>query len=101
VISKITINSFASDSNNQERAILTLLPVTHSLASEWLDGLLMLLNQAPITAETNKLIGLVGEYGLKIRFLNVRLDEGGGMGGGGIGEVPGREGVDEVYFYEV
>lgn len=101
---KITINSFvSSDSSSgagdKERAILTLMPITHSSASEWLDGLLMLLNQAPITAETNKLVALVGEYGLKIRLLNVREDGGGNREGGGV--VPGREGVDEEYWFEV
>lgn len=99
---KITINSFTSSSsssdNQKEKAILTLLPATHSTASEWLDGLLMLLNQAPITAETNKLVALVGEYGLKIRLLNVRVEDGQGKGGG---EVPGREGVEEEFWFEV
>ncbi|KAH6670689.1 ELMO/CED-12 family-domain-containing protein [Halenospora varia] len=104
---KITINSFVGAAENKssrgepsERAILTLMPMTHSLASEWLDGLLMLLNQAPITAETNKLVGLVGEYGLKIRLLNVRLDDG-YSGEPGAGVVPSREELDEDYFYEV
>ena len=77
---------------------MTLHPQSHSLASEWLDGLLMLLNQQPITAETNKLIGLVGEYGLKIRLLNVRFDE---VGAVGEPEVPTREGLDEEYYYDV
>jgi engulfment/cell motility protein 1 len=97
---KITINSFVADKETEEpveRAILTLLPPTHSLASEWLDGLLMLLNQAPITAETNKLVGLVSEYGLKIRLLNVRLDDGPVSDG----IVPSREGLDDDYYYEV
>jgi engulfment/cell motility protein 1 len=109
---KITINSFvnaggdnkspSSEQEPAERAILTLMPPTHSLASEWLDGLLMLLNQAPITAETNKLVGLVSEYGLKIRLLNVRLDDGyGGQHQQGAGVVPSREGLDENYYYEV
>ena len=35
----------------------------------------MLLNQAPITADTNKLVDLIAGYGLKIRLLNVRFDE--------------------------
>lgn len=105
---KITINSFSGTPEDRgrangeltERAILTLMPATHSLASEWLDGLLMLLNQAPITAETNKLVGLVGDYGLKIRLLNVRLgDEFAQEAGAGV--VPSREGLDEEYFYEV
>ncbi|EPE36396.1 ARM repeat-containing protein [Glarea lozoyensis ATCC 20868] len=94
---KITINTTVEGG---ERAILTLMPATHSLASEWLDGLLMLLNQTPITAETNRLVGLVGEYGLKIRLLNVRMGEGEGYAEGR-GVVPSREGLDEDYFYEV
>jgi len=105
---KITINSFVGgDSKSQlngepvERAILTLMPPTHSLASEWLDGLLMLLNQAPITAETNKLVGLVSEYGLKIRLLNVRLDDGFSGSPEGAGVVPSREELDDNYYYEV
>jgi engulfment/cell motility protein 1 len=105
---KITINSFdGGDSKSQsngepvERAILTLMPPTHSLASEWLDGLLMLLNQAPITAETNKLVTLVSEYGLKIRLLNVRLDDGYAGPPEGAGVVPDREGLDDDYYYEV
>ncbi|KAF7876924.1 uncharacterized protein EAF02_008144 [Botrytis sinoallii] len=107
---KITINSYVTETKAQqddtdpaEKAILTLMPPTHSLASEWLDGLLMLLNQAAITSETNKLVSLVSEYGLKIRLLNVRLDEGNGYGGPqvGQGKVPSREGLDEDYYYEV
>jgi engulfment and cell motility protein 1 len=100
---KITINSFVGGQGEGggERAILTLMPISHSSASEWLDGLLMLLNQAPITAETNKLVGLVGGYGLKIRLLNVRVEDGGGEEGGANGVVPGREGVDEDYWFEV
>jgi engulfment and cell motility protein 1 len=107
---KITINSFvngpdrhsrSSDEDPIERAILTLSPSTHSLASEWLDGLLMLLNQTPITAETSKLVGLVSDYGLKIRLLNVQF--GGGYVGpqDGTGVVPSREELDEDYYYEV
>ncbi|RDW88166.1 hypothetical protein BP6252_00198 [Coleophoma cylindrospora] len=108
---KITINSFVNPHDDglqishgdepAERAILTLLPPTHSLASEWLDGLLMLLNQAPITAETNKLVGLVSDYGLKIRLLNMRVDDGYAGQSEGAGIVPSREGLDDDYYYEV
>lgn len=101
---KITIYSFvnpadaaAGGGGAKEQPILALWPISHSVASEWLDGMLMILNQAPITAETSKLVNLVGGYGLKIRLLNVRMDEG--HPGGGI--VPSREGLDEDYFYEV
>ncbi|KAH8820386.1 ELMO/CED-12 family protein-like protein [Xylogone sp. PMI_703] len=108
---KITINSFFSVSDSSgsqndgadhiERAILTLMPTSHSVASEWLDGLLMLLNQAPITAETNKLVDLVGQYGLKIRLLNVRLEDGLIGLEEGKGVVPSREGLDDDYYYEI
>ena len=125
---KITIYSFADDVANpsatpsipdsavnatsgstgttepNEQPVLTLYPLNHSLASEWLDGLLMLLSQAPITAETNKLVTLVSEYGLKIRLLNVRLEQmysAPAGRGSGVGVVPSREGLDEDYFYEI
>lgn len=104
---KITIFSYvnpedaAKGSDTKEHAVLTLHPPTNSLASEWLDGLLMLLNQAPITAETNKLVTLVSDYGLKIRLLNVRVDAVYSGPPPGAGVVPSREGVDDDYFYEV
>lgn len=104
---KITIFSYvnpedaARGSDTQEQAVLTLHPLTNSLASEWLDGLLMLLNQAPITAETNKLVTLVSDYGLKIRLLNVRVDAVYSGPPPGAGLVPSREGLDDEYFYEV
>lgn len=60
----------------------------------------MLLNQQPITADTNKLVNLIGGYGLKIRLLNVRFDEESvGVGRGIV--IPGREGVDEAYWYDI
>ncbi|RBQ90653.1 hypothetical protein VDGD_04204 [Verticillium dahliae] len=100
---KITIFRFAdpSDPSAGESAVLALHPVNHSAASEWLDGLLMLLNQAPITAETNKLVGLVSEYGLKIRLLNVRVEAAYAGPPPGAGVVPSRAGLDEDYYYEV
>jgi hypothetical protein len=88
-------------SEPKEQPVLTLFPLNHSVASEWLDGLLMLLNQAPITSETNKLVRLVSEYGLKIRLLNVRLEQMYAGPGHGTGIVPSREGLDEDYFYEI
>ncbi|PGH11810.1 hypothetical protein AJ80_06968 [Polytolypa hystricis UAMH7299] len=86
--------------HSQKEAILLILhPQSHSIASEWLDGLLMLLNQQPITAETNKLINLVSNYGLKIRLLNVRFDDAAFVGDPP--EIPNREGLDEDYYYDV
>ncbi|KAF4968165.1 hypothetical protein FSARC_4441 [Fusarium sarcochroum] len=104
---KITIYSFvnpaeaARGADAKEQPIFTLWPLSHSLASEWLDGLLMLLNQAPITAETNKLVNLVSEYGLKIRLLNVRMDTAFEGPAPGAGVIPSREGLDDDYFFEV
>ena len=83
----------------RESVLLTLHPQSHSVASEWLDGLLMLLNQQPITAETSKLVDMVSSYGLKIRLLNVRFDEGDMMGEAP--PMPSREGLDEDYYYDV
>ncbi|KAI5465885.1 ELMO/CED-12 family-domain-containing protein [Mariannaea sp. PMI_226] len=101
---KITVFSFLDPSkgtDDKEHPILSLWPTSHSLASEWLDGLLMLLNQAPITAETNKLVNMVSEYGLKIRLLNVRMDSAFDTHMPGAGLIPSREGLDDDYFFEV
>ncbi|KAM4054830.1 ELMO/CED-12 family protein [Hirsutella rhossiliensis] len=102
---KITIYSYADGggegAGKRECPILTLWPVSQSLASEWLDGLLMLLSQAPITAETSKLINLVSGYGLKMRLLNVRMDSAFDGPPPGAGVVPSRAGLDEDYFFEV
>jgi len=89
----------ASKATQKEVVLLTLRPQSHSIASEWLDGLLMLLNQQPITAETNKLINLVSNYGLKIRLLNVRFNDP--AFAREPPEVPSREGLDEDYYYDI
>lgn len=92
--------SKSSNTHGQkESVLLTLHPQSHSVASEWLDGLLMLLNQQPITAETSKLVNMVSSYGLKIRLLNVRFDERDMMGEAP--QMPSREGLDEDYYYDV
>lgn len=88
-----------SRSTQKEAILLTLRPSSHSVASEWLDGLLMLLNQQPITAETTKLIDLVSNYGLKIRLLNVRFDDA--TFAVEVPTVPSRDGLDEDYYYDV
>ncbi|EDU51039.1 elmo ced-12 family protein [Pyrenophora tritici-repentis] len=106
---KITIHGYLPSSNHsrqtssgsgagrKESVLLHLHPQSHTLASEWLDGLLMLLNQQPITADTNKLITFIGGYGLKIRLLNVRYEEV------GLEEpvLPSREGLDDEYYYDI
>ena len=57
----------------------------------------MLLNQQPITADTNKLVHFIGGYGLKIRLLNVRFEDV------GLEEpiLPSREGLDDEYYYDI
>ncbi|KAI1340413.1 ELMO/CED-12 family protein [Xylariaceae sp. FL0016] len=104
---KITIFSYIDSDearkggDGKEQPLLTLYPLNHGVASEWLDGLLMLLDQAPITAETNKLINLVGDYGLKIRLLNVRMEATYMGPPEGAGAVPSREGLDDDYYYTI
>lgn len=99
---KITIHGYpagpGSKGNNKEVILLALHPQTHSSASEWLDGLLMLLNQQPITSETSKLVNMVTNYGLKIRLLNVRYTDDYHKSQP---ELPSREDVDEDYYYSL
>jgi engulfment/cell motility protein 1 len=92
-------SSNTTHDQRKESVLLTLYPQSHSVASEWLDGLLMLLDQQPITAETSKLINMVSSYGLKIRLLNVRFDEKDMLGEAP--EIPSREGLDEDYYYDL
>ncbi|KAL6703166.1 hypothetical protein ACN47E_010159 [Coniothyrium glycines] len=89
--------SSGSGSGRKESVLLQLHPYSHTLASEWLDGLLMLLNQQPITADTNKLVRFIGGYGLKIRLLNVRFEDV------GLAEpiLPSREGLDDEFYYDI
>ncbi|KAI6246676.1 Engulfment and cell motility protein 1 [Erysiphe necator] len=108
----ITIRCFVSikdskqrnlDTSNEmvkEKTALILMPANKNLASSWLDGLLMLLDQAPITPETIKLVDFICDYGLKIRLLNVRMDDFLDPPDGA-GVIPSREGLDEDYFYEM
>ncbi|KAI9847198.1 MAG: hypothetical protein M1837_003062 [Sclerophora amabilis] len=86
-----TTSASASASGASEQILLQLSPTTHSIASEWVDGLLMLLNQQPITNETQQLIRLIGDYGLKIRLLNVRFDDA--IYARDEPEIPSREGL--------
>lgn len=92
-------------SATKESVLLTFQPHSHAAASEWLDGLLMLLDQQPITAETKRLVHMLSDYGLKVRLLNVRFnDEEGiveGMDGMDGPKIPSREGLDEDYYYDI
>ena len=91
--------STATKTPRKEVTLLTLHPHTHNLAVEWLDGLRMLLNQPSITSDTERLIAMVRDYGLKIRLLNVRFDD---MAlAADAPEIPSREGLDEDYYYDI
>lgn len=104
-----TTSDASASSQRQETPLLTLFPANPVLASEWLDGLLMLLDQSPITDETKRLLSTVSSWGLKIRLLNVSFDDASSPGGlereavdgKDRGVVPSREGLDEDYYYDV
>ncbi|KAI0404285.1 ELMO/CED-12 family-domain-containing protein [Xylaria palmicola] len=104
---KITIYGFVNPEearkgpDGKEEPVLILYPLSDSLASEWLDGLLMLLEQAPITAETNKLLDLVADYGAKIRLLKVRVETAYSPPPPGAGAIPSRDGLDDEYYYAI
>lgn len=108
---KITILGSAPKSHmsvdQEEQTLLELFPQTAYLASEWLDGLLMLLNQQPITKDTARLIEMMEDWGVRLRMLNLRWEdvdwEALEMGAKGNATdakpVPSRAGVDDEYFY--
>lgn len=90
----------------EETLLLELFPQTSTLASEWLDGLLMLLNQEPITNDTTKLIDMMEDWGVRLRMLNLRWEdvdwealEMTVKGETVEKEVPSREGLDDEYWY--
>lgn len=90
----------SSASGRNEIALLTLHPPSQMLAAEWLDGLLMLLNQQPITQETKKLVQTMADWGLKIRLLNVKFEES--LGTDELAyEMPTRDDLDYDYYYDV
>lgn len=103
--SRTSSKTSSARSATKESVLLTFQPQSHGSASEWLDGLLMLLDQQPITAETNRLINMISDYGLKVRLLNVRFnDEDGiveGMDGIDGPQIPSREGLNDDYYYEI
>lgn len=68
-------NQTPADNNNDEHPLLELYPPTPSLASEWLDGLLMLLNQQPITKDTTRLVEMMVDWGVRLRMLNMRWED--------------------------
>ena len=91
--------STATKTPRKDVTLLNLHPESHSLAVEWLDGLRMLLNQQTMSEETEKLVAMVRDYGLKIRLLNVRFDDM--TLAADAPEIPSREGLDEDYYYDI
>ena len=90
-----------------ETSLLELYPSSSALASEWIDGLLMLLNQQPITKDTTRLIDMMEDWGVRLRMLNLKWEdvdwEALEMSVKGetveSREVPSREGLDGDYWY--
>lgn len=86
-----------------DTTLLELHTTDSSLASEFLDGLLMLLNQKPITADTDKMIRVIENWSLRARVMN--LDEHDAearrlKGGDGI-KVPSRDGIGTDFYYRM
>lgn len=106
---KITILGKASSVAADESTLLELLPQSPNLASEWLDGLLLLLDQQPITKTTTSLIDMMTDWGVRLRMLNLRWEDidWSGLEARVKGltveerEVPSREGLDDDYWYAI
>jgi engulfment and cell motility protein 1 len=103
---RATSKSSSSRTAPKESVLLTIHPQSQMAASEWLDGLLMLLDQQPITAETNRLVQMIGGFGVRVRLLNVRSGDADGdeLGDDGNGvtagvKIPSREGLEGQEFY--
>lgn len=90
-----------------ETTLLELFPQSSAIASEWLDGLLMLLNQQPITKDTTRLVEMMEDWGVRLRMLNLRWEDldwealEARVKGVKVEEreVPSREGVDDEFYY--
>ncbi|WPG97628.1 ELMO2 protein [Acrodontium crateriforme] len=65
----------AQDKAQEEVVLLEVYPQTAHHASEWLDGLLMLLNQQPITKDTTRAIDMMEDWGVRLRMLNLRWED--------------------------
>ncbi|KPI45329.1 Engulfment and cell motility protein 2 [Cyphellophora attinorum] len=105
-VSKVSKTSKHSNRQTErETVLLSFMPTSKQVASEWVDGLLFVLSQQAITAPTNKYINLIADMALKTRLLNLRYNEEDGMIGGMQGtempEIPSREGLDENYYYQI
>ncbi|KAF4551390.1 Hypothetical protein D9617_13g098880 [Elsinoe fawcettii] len=106
-----------SGDGEAETPLLELQTASQTTASEWLDGLLMLLDQAPITKETIKMVGVIEEWSLKVRLLGLgwsdvdwdKLEGEKGINGNGMNGIKetngkeewSREGLDDEYWYDM
>lgn len=88
-----------------ETVLLELNTPSPSLASEWLDGLLMLLNQQPITADTHKLVDILEKWSLKVRMLNLQWEDAEWLhaqhGVEHNRSIASREGLDGNFWYDM
>ncbi|KAK5722640.1 hypothetical protein LTR15_005872 [Elasticomyces elasticus] len=104
---KHSLASFGT--SDEESTLLELFPQSSLVASEWLDGLLMLLNQQPITKDTTRLIEMMEDWGVRLRMLNLRWEDvdwdalEARVKGVRVAEreVPSREGLEEEYYYAI
>ena len=90
----------SSTSGRKEIPLLTLYPPNQVLAAEWLDGLLVLLNQPPITQETQQLLQIMCDSSLRVRLLNVKYEEAPNFEEMQ-SKIPNREQLDYDYYYDV
>lgn len=106
-ITRLTIfgtpHGFSQTQTSGESTLLELNTSNTALASEWLDGLLMLLNQQPITADTNKFVDLLEQWSLTIRMLNLRWEDVDWERARDDKHlpVPSREGLDDNFWYDM
>lgn len=85
--------------SNQESDLLELYTPDQNQASEWIDGLLMLLNQQPITAQTHDLIRLVQDTSVKARLASLTLADQAERERRGKISVPTRIGINHDFWY--
>ncbi|OLL26495.1 Engulfment and cell motility protein 2 [Neolecta irregularis DAH-3] len=55
--------------------LLTLCAENNLSASEWIDGLLMLIRKPPVTSETLSLVTTLVEVGIKVKLLDLRAEQ--------------------------
>ncbi len=93
--------STADSDKRRERAILNLETTSQDLAAEWIDGLLMMLEQEPITDETHNMVRMLSESSMRIRLLNVDMlaDLNDGLEGKMAEVEISDEGLDAEYYY--